>query len=43
MDHDRVQTGIAGQDLPATAGCGVALDDAADIFLKLAEHGTLNG
>ena len=42
MHHDRVQTGIAGQDLPAAAGCRVAFDDAADIFLNLAEHGTLN-
>jgi hypothetical protein len=43
MHHDRVQTRVAGQHLPTSAGGRIALDDAADIFLKLAEHGTLNG
>jgi hypothetical protein len=43
MHKDRVQTWITGQDLPATTGGRIAFDNAADIFLKLAEHGMLNG
>ena len=39
VQDQRVQAGVAGQDLPAAAGSGVALEDALDVRTQAAKHG----
>src|SRR5204862_1735755 len=41
VDPDRVQTRIAGQHLPSTAGRRVALEDAGDIAAQLRKHASI--
>ena len=38
MHHNRMQTGITGQDLPRAAGGGITLHNILYIFAKAAKH-----
>ena len=38
VQHDRMQSGIAGQHLPCRTGGGIALHDIGNIFPQSAEH-----